>query len=82
MVDGTTLEVDDLVQKIVKPRQRSQSSAVAAGVMQVFNLRGFKKIPWNQKRINLVKFLFPGTMLPEYSPFSVINYQNRSRHRP
>ena len=82
LVGGTTFEVDDLVRKIVKPRQRSQSIAVAAGITQVFILRGFKKILWNEKRSNLVRFLFSGTMPPEYSPFSVINYQNRSRHRP
>ena len=78
MVDGTTLEVDDLVQKLAIPRQRSHSIAVAAGIMQVLILRGFKEILWNEKRRNLVKVLFSETMLPEYSPFSVIKHQNRS----
>ena len=78
MVDGTTLEVDDLVGKIAIPRQRSHSIAVAAGIMQMLILRGFKEKPWNEKRRNLVKFLFSETMLPEYSPFSVSNHENRS----
>ena len=78
MVDRTTLEVDDLVRKIAKPRQRIHSIAVAEGIMQMLNLRGFKETPWNEKRRNLVKFLFSEIMLPEYSPFSVINHQNRS----
>ena len=78
MIDGTALEVDDLVRKIAIPRQPSHSIAVAAGIMQKLILRGFKQIPWNEKQRNLVKFLFSETMLPEYSPFSVINYQNRS----
>ena len=43
MVDGTTLEVDDLVRKIAIPRQSSHSIAVAAGIMQMLILRGFKK---------------------------------------
>ena len=77
-VDGTTLEVDDLVRKIAIPRQRSHSIAVAAGIMQMLILRDFKEIPWNEKRRNLVKFLFSETMLSKYSPFSVINHQNRS----
>ena len=75
MVDGTTLEVDDLVRKIAIPRQRTHSIAVAAGIMQMLILQGSKEIPWNEKRRNLVMFLFSETMLPEYSPFSVINYQ-------
>ena len=58
MVDGTTLEVDNLVQKIAIPRQRSHSIAVAAGIMQMLILRGFKEILWNEKRRNVVKFLF------------------------
>ena len=59
MVDETTLQVDDLVRKIALPRQRSHSIAVAAGI-----LRGFKELPWNEKRRNLVKFLFsPNTHL-------------------
>ena len=66
-----------LYEKIAKPRQRSHSMGVAAKIMQILILRGFKEIPWNGKRRNLVKFLFSGTMLPEYSPFSVINHQNR-----
>ena len=65
MVDGTTLEVDDLVQKISIPRQCSHSIAVAAGIMQKLILRGVKEIPWNKKRRNLVKFFFSETMLPE-----------------
>ena len=73
MVDGTTLEVDNFVQKKAIPRQRSHSIAVAAGI-----LRGFEEIPWNEKRRNLVKFLFSETMLPKCSPFTVINHQNRS----
>ena len=44
----------------------------------MLSLRGFKEIPWNEKRRNLVKFLFSETMLPGYSRFSVINQQNRS----
>ena len=78
MVDDTTLEVDDLVRKIAIPGQRSHSIAVAAGIMQMLILRGFKEILRNEKRRNLVKFLFSETMLLEYSPFSVINHQNRS----
>ena len=78
MFAGTTLEVDDLVRKIAIVRQRSHSIAVVAGTMQMLILRGFKEKPWNEKRRNLVKFLFSETILPEYSPFSVINHQNRS----
>ena len=74
LVDGTKLEVDDLVRKIAIPRQCSHSIAEAAGK----TLRGFKEIPWNEKRRNLVKFLFSETMLTDYSPFSVKNHQNRS----
>ena len=44
MVDGTTLEVDDLVRKMAIPRQCSHSIAVAAGIMQILILRGFKEI--------------------------------------
>ena len=65
MVDGTTLEVDNLVRKIAIPRQRSHSIAVAAGVMQMLILRGFKEVPWNEKWRNLVKFLFSETTQPE-----------------
>ena len=61
LVDGTTMEVDDLVRKVAIPRQRSHSIAVAAGIMQMFILPGFKEIPWNEKRRNLVKFLFSET---------------------
>ena len=64
MVDRTTLEVDDLVGKIAIPRQRSHSIAIAAGIMQILILRGFKEIPWNEKRRNLVNFLFSERMLP------------------
>ena len=65
MADGTTLEVDDLVRKIAKPRrQRSRSIAVAAGIMQMLILRGVKEIPWNEIRRNLVKCLFSEKMLP------------------
>ena len=78
LVDGTTLEVDDLVRKIAIPRQRSHSIAVAAGIMQMIILLDFNEIPWNKKRRDVVKFLFSETMLPEYSHFSVINHQNRS----
>ena len=78
MVVETILDLDDLVRKIIIPQQRSHSIAVAAGIMQMIILRGFKEIPWNKKRRNLVKFLFSETMLPKYSPFSVINHQNRS----
>ena len=78
MVDGTTLQVDDLVRKIAIPRQRSHSIAVAAGIIQMLILRGFKETPWNEKQRNLVNFLFSETMLPEYSSFSVTNNQNRS----
>ena len=78
MVDGTTLEVDNLKRTLAIPRQRSHSIAEAEGIMQMLILRGFKVIPRNEKRRNLVKFLFSETMLPEYSPFSVINHQNRS----
>ena len=49
MVDGTTIEVGDLVRKIAIPRQRSHSIAVAAGIMQMLILRGFKEIPWKKK---------------------------------
>ena len=78
MFAGTTLEVDDLVRKIAIVRQRSHSIAVVAGIMQMLILRGFKEIQWNEKWRNLVKFLFSETILPEYSPFSVINHHNRS----
>ena len=73
--DGTTM--DNLERKIAIPLQRSHSITIAAGIIQMLNLQGFKKIPWNEKRRNLVKFLFSETLLPEYS-FSVINHQNRS----
>ena len=78
MVDGTTLEVDDLVRKIAIPRERSHSIAVAAGIMQMLILRGIKEIPCNEKRRNLVKFFFSETMLRKYSPFSDTSDQNRS----
>ena len=65
MVDGTTLEVDDLVRKIAIPRQRSHLISVAAGIMQMLILGGFKEIPWNEKRRNLVNFLSSETMLPK-----------------
>ena len=71
MVDGTTLEVEYLLQKIAIPRQRSLSNAVAVGIMQVLNLRGFKKIPRNEKSRNLVKFLFLRTTVPEYALLSI-----------
>ena len=45
MVDGTTLKVDDLKLKLAIPRQRSHSIAVAAGIMQMLILRGFKERP-------------------------------------
>ena len=67
-VEGTTLENDDLVRKIARSRQRSHLIAVAAGIMQMPILRDFKEIQRNEKRRNLVKFLFLETMLPEYSP--------------
>ena len=76
--DGTTLEVDNLVQKFAIPQQRSHLIAAAAGVEQMLSLRRFKEKPWNKKRRSLVKFLFSETMLPEYYFFSVINQQNRS----
>ena len=66
MVDGTTLEVDELVRKIAILRQRSHSVAVAAAIMQMLFLRSFKEIPRNEKRRNLVKFLFSETMPPKY----------------
>ena len=37
--------------------QRSHSIAVAAGILQMLILWGFKEIPWNEKRRSLVKFL-------------------------
>ena len=77
MFDGTTMKVNNLVRKIAILRQRSPSIAVAAWIMQMLVLRGFKEIPWNEKRRNLVKFFFSETMLLDYSPFSVINHQNR-----
>ena len=78
MADRTTLEIDNFVQKIAIPRQRSHSIAVAAGVSQMLILRGFKEIPWNEKRRNFVKFLFSEIMLSEYLPFSVMDHQKRS----
>ena len=35
LLDGPTLEVDDLVRKIAKPRQRSHSIAEAAGIILI-----------------------------------------------
>ena len=47
--DGTTLEVDNLVQKFAIPQQRSHLIAAAAGVEQMLSLRRFKEKPWNKK---------------------------------
>ena len=44
----------------------------------MFFLRGSKEIPWKEKRRSMVKFLFSETVLPQYSPFIVINHQKRS----
>ena len=41
-------------------------------------LRGFKKKPWNEKNEESDQVSLFETILHEYSPFSVINHQNRS----
>ena len=64
MVDGTTLEVDGLVRKIAISRQRSHSIAVAAGIMQMLILRGFKETSWNKNGGTWSSFSFQKQSYP------------------
>ena len=66
MVDGTTLELDNFVRKKKRKTTAKQSfDCSSRRIMHMLILRGFKEIPRNEKRRNLVKFLFSETMLPE-----------------
>ena len=80
LVDRTTLEVDDPVRKITKPRQRCQSIAPASGIMQISILRGFEEKPCNEKRRSLVKFLFQKQVYPN-NQLLLLQTIKRDRHR-
>ena len=69
MVAGTGLVAKDLIRNIIMVRKRrSPSVCIAARTMQLILLHGFKNMPWNDVRRNLVEYFFPQDVLPYVDP--------------
>ena len=58
MVIGTSLKTDDLIQKLPNKGQSQGSVFVASKIMKLLNLRGYKDLPWNEKRRKFVAKYF------------------------
>ena len=64
------IEMTTLIRKIHKRNQRVPSLCVAARIMQLIILRGFKDMPWNETRRNLVEEFFSQHLIPDVDPFT------------
>ena len=73
MVAGTDLQPQELLRKIAMRRQRTRSVCVAARIMQLILLRGFKDIPWNEARRGLVEQFFSADIIPDIDPYKARN---------
>jgi hypothetical protein len=72
IINGCPLLIDDIIRKFARRKQRSPSVTVAAKIMQHIILRGFKELPWNEMRTNLVICFFGEAFLPITDPFRAI----------
>ena len=69
MVVGTTLKTDDLIQKLPMRGQAQGSIVVASKIMRLLILRGYKELPWNEKRREFVAKYFDARFFPEDGTF-------------
>ena len=72
MVQGIEpqIELATLLRKIHIRNQSKPSITVAARIMQLIILRGFKDMPWNEIRRSLVEEFFSPDIIPDVDPFT------------
>ena len=70
MVVGTTLKTDDLIRKLPIKGQPQGSVFLASKIMKLLILRGYKDLPWNEKRRKLVAKYFNTSFFPDVGTFT------------
>ena len=70
MVVGTTLKTDDLIRKLPIKGQPQGSVFLASKIMKLLILRGYKDLPWNEKRRKFVAKFFNTSFFPDVGTFT------------
>ena len=70
MVVGTTLKTFDLIQKLPIKGQPQGSVFVASKIMKLLIVRGYRDLPWNEKRREFVAKYFNTNFFPDVGTFT------------
>lgn len=82
IVEGSSIREEDVLRSITIPGSKTTATVVAVGIMHLIVVRGFKQLPWNQRRRMYVQYFFPDSphLVPDFDPYHTRTHTNPSQH--